>query len=156
FERGQVPDVQSVADAMLTLLREFSRNRPVLVIVDDLQSMDPATLATVDCVIRGCQGCGLGVLAAYRAGAPLDRGGLTERELGPLTDAAATVLLEAGFPTLSTAARRRVLDVAHGNPLALLELPKVLDGVDGASDRRRLHRLTAPLSVRYSDWLDGL
>jgi DNA-binding CsgD family transcriptional regulator len=156
FDVGAAPDTQRVADAALALLRELSTARPVLVIIDDLQSVDPSTLATVHWMVRRCKGHGIGVLAAYRAGAPLDRRGLTERELGPLADASATVLLEDRFPALSTAARQRVLDVAHGNPLALLELPKMLDSADPASARRQLHPLTPPLSARYSDCLIGL
>ena len=77
FDVGPAPDTQRVADAALALLRELSTARPVLVIVDDLQSVDPSTLATVHWVVRRCKGHAIGVLAAYRAGAALDRRGLT-------------------------------------------------------------------------------
>ena len=130
FDTGTRPDAGLVADAALALLREISTARPVLLVVDDLQCVDPATLATIDRLIRGCTGHAIGVLAACRVGArlPFDRRVLRERELEPLAEPAATALLVDRFPTLASAARRRVLDIARGYPLALLELPKVMDG----------------------------
>ncbi len=152
FDTGARPDAGLVADAALALLREISTARPVLVVVDDLQCVDSATLETIDRLIRGCTGHAIGVLAAYRVGAglPFDRHVMKERELEPLAEHAATALLVDRFPTLASAARRRVLDIAHGYPLALLELPKVMDGAGPGPARRQLPPLTPPLSSRYS------
>jgi tetratricopeptide (TPR) repeat protein len=44
----------------------------------------------------------------------------------PLQDAAADTLLQRTFPALPGRVRRRILDEARGNPLALLELPAAL------------------------------
>ena len=158
FDTGTRPDAGLVADAALALLREISTARPVLVVVDDLQCVDPATLATIDRLIRGCTGHAIGVLAACRVGAglPFDRRVLRERELEPLAEPAATALLVDRFPTLASAARRRVLDIAHGYPLALLELPKVMDGAGPGSARRQLPPLTPALSSRYSGCVSAL
>jgi DNA-binding CsgD family transcriptional regulator len=158
FDMGPPPDTQLVAEAAVTLLRKISTSRPVLVIVDDLQYVDPASLATIEWLTRRAEAHGIGVLAAYRAGAslPFDRGGLAERELEPLTATASTALLSARFPRLSSAARRHVLRTACGVPLALLELPKVLAGADPASGGRQLPPLTPALSARCSDSVSAL
>ena len=158
FDTGARPDAGLVADAALALLREISTARPVLVVVDDLQCVDSATLETIDRLIRGCAGHAIGVLAAYRVGAglPFDRHVMKERELEPLAEHAAAALLADRFPTLASAVRRRVLDIAHGYPLALLELPKVMDGAGPGPARRQLPPLTPPLSSRYSGWIGAL
>jgi DNA-binding CsgD family transcriptional regulator len=158
FDTGTRPDAGLVADATLALLREISTTRPVLLVVDDLQCVDPATLVTIDRLIRGCTGHAIGVLGAYRVGArlPFDRRVLRERELEPLAEPAATELLADRFPTLASAARRRILDIARGYPLALLELPKVMNGAGRASARRQLPPLTPPLSSRYSGLVNAM
>jgi hypothetical protein len=53
---------------------------------------------------------------------PLARAGLTELRLGPLDPAAAAALLDTRA-VLDPVVRRRVLEEAAGNPLALVELP---------------------------------
>ena len=46
----------------------------------------------------------------------------------PLNDAAAADLMQVEFPEISPKVRRRLLNEAQGNPLALLELPSALNG----------------------------
>ena len=41
----------------------------------------------------------------------------------PLSEEAATELLTSRYPVMTARVRRRLLDTARGNPLALLELP---------------------------------
>jgi DNA-binding CsgD family transcriptional regulator len=158
FDMGRPPDPQLVADAALALLREISTARRVLLVVDDLQCVDRATLATIHWLIRHCRGHSIGLLATYRMGAslPFDRRGLRERELGRLAETAASALVGDRFPTLPSAAHRWVLDNARGNPLALLELPKVVDDADPASRRWQLPPLTPPLSARYTGCVKAL
>jgi hypothetical protein len=120
FDGGPRPDGQLVSDAALALLHQMSATRPVLLIVDDLHWLDAPTLATLQSLVSGCNGHTIGMLAAYRAGAtfPFDRRRLTEHELQPLDQTAATALLLQWYPKLTSAARRRVLANACGNPLA--------------------------------------
>jgi len=56
----------------------------------------------------------------------------------PLQEAAAETLLRRTFPALTGRVRRRILDDARGNPLALLELPAAL------GDLRHAQSLRAP------------
>jgi DNA-binding CsgD family transcriptional regulator len=64
-------------------------------------------------------------VATARAGE--DEGsGLRVYELGPLSEPSAEALLDSRYPELGLRSRRRLLDEAQGNPLALLELPVAL------------------------------
>ena len=77
-----------------------------------------------------------------------------EIELRGLDDEAAANLLDARFPKLSQRARQQVLELAAGNPLALVELPPVLEktplepGMDWLPLTSRLERAFA---VRMRD-----
>ena len=75
-----------------------------------------------------CRGSRIGFLAASRneEGSFFDRSGLPEHELRPLRAEEAEALLRARFPDLAPRVRRRVLEEAAGNPLAILELPAAL------------------------------
>ncbi|MEY9963912.1 DNA-binding CsgD family transcriptional regulator [Streptacidiphilus sp. MAP12-16] len=113
--------------AVLTLLAELAEDRPLLCLVDDAQWLDRASAEALLLAARRLQAEGVVLLLAAREGegswaAP----GLPELRLGALAEAAATALLAASATTLTPSARRRVLAEAHGNPLALSELPAAL------------------------------
>lgn len=117
-----------VSSAVLALLHTAARERPVLLVVDDLQWLDRSSARVLGFVARRARGSRIGFLAAARTQTDslLLSAGLRLLDLGPLDDAAATALLRTRYPALVSAVRRRVLTVAQGNPLALLELPAAL------------------------------
>ncbi|MET9353151.1 AAA family ATPase [Streptomyces sp. NPDC006617] len=118
----------AVYGATLALLRRAARSRPVLLIVDDLQWVDRASLATLAFVARRLAGSRVGLLAAPRPGFEgfFERAGLPEVTILPLDDRAAAGLVRTRFPLLGAREVQRVLAQAQGNPLALLELPATL------------------------------
>ncbi|MET8277195.1 LuxR family transcriptional regulator, partial [Streptomyces sp. NPDC005096] len=61
----------------------------------------------------------------------IDRGAVPTYWLQPLDEESADHLVSTRYPDLVAGARRRLLAVAHGNPLALLELPSALPTVHG-------------------------
>ena len=61
-----------------------------------------------------------------------DRSGLPVYEVLPLSEAAAAELVVDRFPALAPRVRQRLLAEAQGNPLALLELPVALSGLQRA------------------------
>ena len=128
FGAGPPPDWLLVSNAVLVLLQRAAARAPLLLIVDDLPWIDRASAGVLSFVARRLAGRGAGLLVACRTGADsyFDRAGLPEYELMPLDDTAATELVAARFPGLDPLVRRRVLGVAQGNPLALLELPEAL------------------------------
>jgi DNA-binding CsgD family transcriptional regulator len=128
FGAGPAPDRLLVSNAALALLRHVAARVPLLLIVDDLPWIDRASADVLGFAARRLVGSRAGLLVACRTGAQsyFDRAGLPEYELTPLADEAAAQLVTARFPGLDPLVRSRVLDVAQGNPLALLELPRAL------------------------------
>ena len=141
LEDGPAPDRLLVSLAVLGLLEEAASRRRLLLVVDDAQWLDQSTLDVLTFVARRLTNAPLMMLCAARTDLdgstpPLD--GLPRLSLGPLPrDQAAELLAE----TLTTAARdldayarRRVLEQADGNPLAVIELAATLGeyGTDAA------------------------
>ena len=69
----------------------------------------------------------------------------------PLTTEAATRLIEARSPGMAAHARQGLLDLAQGNPLALLELPSTVTGQDVARDRSDVVPLSERLQAIFTD-----
>jgi DNA-binding CsgD family transcriptional regulator len=88
----------------------------------------------------------------------VDNAGLPELCLGGLDDEAAGDLVDASAADLTPGLRRRVLQIAAGNPLALLELPAALRLDDARIDG--LSPGTVPLTSRlertFAGQLSGL
>jgi hypothetical protein len=130
-----------LSNAVLALLVQASGAGPVLVVVDDLPWLDRASAVVLGVVARRLAGSRVGFLAVSRSGEDgfFDRGGLPVYEVLPLSEAAAAELAGDRFPMLAPRVRQRLLAGAQGNPLALLELPVPLCGVQRAG--------TGPLPV---------
>jgi DNA-binding CsgD family transcriptional regulator len=123
---GPVPDRFLVGLAALSLLAEAAADRPLLCIVDDEQWLDRASAQVMAFVARrlGAESVGLAfgtrVLSAELANLPqLKVEGLAKTDARALLDSVLTAKVD-----------ERVLDQivaeAHGNPLALVELPREL------------------------------
>ena len=122
---GPPPARLLVASAVLALLQQAARDEPLLVIIDDLPWIDRASALVLGMVARRLAGLPVALVAACRTGEPnfVDRGALPELRVEPLSEEAATELLTSRYPVMTARVRRRLLDTARGNPLALLELP---------------------------------
>ena len=124
FGGSPAPDRLLVCNAALTLVRNVSELRPLLIIVDDLHWLDRASAPVLGFLARRLAGTAAGFLAALRTDAEgfFERTGLAELELRPLDEVTAGRLMNSRYPTISARTRRRVLAQARGNPLAVLEL----------------------------------
>ncbi|MEV5150257.1 AAA family ATPase [Streptomyces sp. NPDC052727] len=114
--------------AALELLSESAARRPVLAVVDDLQWADPSSREVIDFVSRRLAAEPVVLMVSTREAPPHSPSGDVERgrvhlPLAPLDRADAGELLTRHAPALSADDRLRVLGLAQGNPLALLELP---------------------------------
>jgi DNA-binding CsgD family transcriptional regulator len=143
-----ISDLFLVALAALELLSEVAGSSPVVLIADDAQWLDRSSADVLTFVARRVEWDPIVVLASVRDGhdGPLVAAGLPEMRLGGLADRAAQDLLDARFPVLWPAVRKRLLAEAEGNPLALLELPTALSSsVRGGEAALPRH---LPLTVR--------
>lgn len=120
------PDLFLIALAALDLLADAAADSPLLLIVEDAHWLDADTAEVLSFVARRVEMEPIAALFAVRDGhpTPLDEAGLLELRLEPLGADDSASLLDAHAPGLAPDVRRTLLDVAAGNPLALLELPR--------------------------------
>ncbi|GGN95204.1 LuxR family transcriptional regulator [Streptomyces albiflavescens] len=128
FESGAPPEQLMVSNAVLLLLQKVAAGDPLVLLIDDLPWLDRASAAVLGFVARRAAGIRVSFLATSRSDAHSlhDSGVLPTYWLQPLDEGSADHLVAARFPDLAAGARRSLLSVAHGNPLALLELPSAL------------------------------
>ena len=122
---GPPPAPLLVATAVLALLQQAAKEQPLLLIIDDLPWLDRASALVLGMVARRLSALPVALIAACRTGEPnfFDQGNLPVAHVEPLSEEAATELLASRYPVMTARVRRRLLDTARGNPLALLELP---------------------------------
>lgn len=122
------PDLYMVAMAALQLLGEIAAQRPTVLIIDDLQWLDPASADVLTFLARRISSDAVAVLCATRStnAHPMPGAGLPDLVVDPLDEQTATTLLAAQAPSLPPVVRQRLLAQAAGNPLALIELPRAL------------------------------
>ena len=126
---GPVPDRFMVGLAVLSLLSETARERPLICIVDDQQWLDRASAQALGFAARRMAADPVGLVFAARVPGE-DLAGLPELMVEGLAEDDAAALLESVLTGLAgpldTRVRDRIIADTHGNPLALLELPRGL------------------------------
>jgi len=123
---GAAPDRFLVGLATLTLFAEVADEQPLACIVDDAQWLDHASAQILGFVARRLLAERIAVVCAARAGVGDDvLAGLPVLPVPLLGDSDARALLLANVPgPLDAAVCAQIVTESHGNPLALLELPR--------------------------------
>lgn len=123
---GPAPDRFLVGLATLTLVAEVAEEQPLVCIVDDAQWLDQASAQVIGFVARRLFAERVAVVCAVRSGIGDNvLAGLPELSIGGLDDAdARTLLMDHVSGPLDTAICDQIIAESHGNPLALLELPR--------------------------------
>ena len=123
---GPAPNPFLVGLAALGLLSEAAEERPLLCVVDDAQWLDRASARALGFVARRLLAERIAlVFAARELGDAL--AGFPELHVGPLGHRDAHALLASALPArLDERVLERIIVETHGNPLALLELPRGL------------------------------
>jgi DNA-binding NarL/FixJ family response regulator len=162
FGPGPTPAPLLIGKAAVALLTTVAKETPLLLIVDDVQWVDRSSAVVLGFIARRVRQSPLGVLAASRTGTEsfLDRRGLSEVTVQPLSRDAGARLLDMCSPGMPAEARHRLLDLAQGNPLALVELPATMTGFaaedPGQSDPVPLsERLQALFALRIAGLPDA-
>src|SRR5579862_9004735 len=123
---GPAPDRFLVGLAVLGLLSETAAERPLVCVVDDQQWLDHASAQALGFAARRLAADPVGLVFAARVPGP-DVAGLPELVVEGLAEDDARDLLESVLTgPLDARVRDRIIADAHGNPLALLELPRGL------------------------------
>lgn len=121
---GAAPDRFLVGLGVLSLFASVAEQRPLLCVVDDAQWLDQASALTLAFVARRLLAEPVGIVFSARVpGAELEQ--LPELEVRGLQNGDARALLSSAVQfRLDERVRDRVIAETHGNPLALLELPR--------------------------------
>jgi DNA-binding CsgD family transcriptional regulator len=126
---GSRPDHFLVGLAVLTLLSNAAATPPLVCLVDDAQWLDRSSSQVLSFVTRRLEAEGVLIVFAQRdSEGSEDLAGLPELRLQRLSYADARELFDATNPgVFDGRVRDRIIAETHGNPLALLELPRALD-----------------------------
>src|SRR5258708_4135254 len=124
---GRPPDRFLLGVAALSLLSEAARERPVACLIDDVQWLDQASRETLLFAARRLVAESVAMIFAIRdSPRATELGGLPEMVVAGLAEGDARELLASVLPgAMDQQVLDRILAEAHGNPLALLELPRV-------------------------------
>jgi DNA-binding CsgD family transcriptional regulator len=123
---GPPPDRFLVGLAVLGLLSEAAGERPLIGVVDDHQWLDRASAQALGFAARRLAADPVGLVFAARVPGQ-DVAGLPELAVGGLADRDARALLASVLPgPLDARVRDQIIADTHGNPLALLQLPRGL------------------------------
>jgi DNA-binding CsgD family transcriptional regulator len=155
-ESDSPPDLFSVAMAALDLIAEAAARKPVLILADDVHRIDPPSQQALAFVGRRISSDRVVLLATHRDG---EEGSLADPafasiDLAPLDHTSAVEILDRAANELDMRTRTLILEVASGNPLALLELPRTLTAADDVIDTDRLPlttRLEQSFAARIGD-----
>jgi DNA-binding CsgD family transcriptional regulator len=123
---GPAPDPFLVGLGTLGLLSEVAAEQPLVCLVDDEQWFDRASAQVLGFVARRLVAESVGMVFGVRT--PSDElAGLGELRVEGLQEADAQALLDSALSgPLDTRVRDQIIAETHGNPLALLELPRGL------------------------------
>ena len=123
--RARPVDRYAVYAGALDVLTAAAEETPILVVVDDAHLLDDASGDAIPFIARRLWIDGIALVVATESDAELPDA--EELRLGGLDPAHARSLLFARFGTeLAPAVVERIVDAAHGNPLALLEIARGL------------------------------
>ena len=129
---GNPPDPFLISLATLSLLSAVAEDRPLLCVVDDAQWLDDASAQILAFVARRLVAESIAMVFAVREPAASRHfDGLPQLRMEGLDEDAAQALLSRAIPgRIDAGVRDRIVAEARGNPLALLELPRGMSGVD--------------------------
>ncbi len=135
---GQAPDRFLVGLAVLNLMAAAAEAQPLLVLIDDAQWLDRASLETFGFVARRLEAEAVGLVFGLRdpvSHPELD--GLPTLTVTGLGNKDAHTLLTTAVPgRMDQQVRDRIIAESRGVPLALLELPRGLSQVELAGGYR--------------------
>jgi DNA-binding CsgD family transcriptional regulator len=129
---GDVPERFLVGLAVLSLLSAAAEERPLLCLVEDAQWLDAASGMILGFVARRLLAESVAIVLTVREpNTRRDFEGLPDLLLHGLADVDARALLMRAIPgRLDDRVRDRIVAETHGNPLALLDLPRSVSAAE--------------------------
>ena len=133
---GPPVDRFAVGAAVLSLLAAGGECNSTLVVVDDAQWIDASSADALLFAARRMRREGVALLVTTRPGGTFDgeRTDLPRLRIGGLDQRSARTLLAATHGQLPSEVVSTVVDGTHGNPLALIEVPRLLSDAQLAGE----------------------
>jgi DNA-binding CsgD family transcriptional regulator len=152
------PDLFLIGLAALGLVADRAAETPLLFAVEDGHWLDRPSSEVLKFVARRVESDPVLLLFAVREGvsSPFDDADLPELHVAGLDQWASNALLDLGAATLPADVRRRILDEAEGNPLALIELPVAAAQLGAQAARSDPLPLTDRLEQAFTSRLTSL
>ncbi|GAA3680850.1 LuxR family transcriptional regulator [Lentzea roselyniae] len=151
---GSAPDRFLVGLAVLSLLADAAVDQPLVCVVDDAQWLDRMSAQMLAFVARRVFAEGVALVFAVRTQTCDDQfTGLRELEVRSLPDGDARALLNSMLlGRVDAHVRERIIAEARGNPLALLELPRVMTAAElaGGFARPDARPLTSQIEQTFA------
>jgi len=116
----------AIGAALLSLLSLLAEQAAVFVVIDDVQWIDTASIEAIVFAARRLRGERIAALLAGRVGTPLDAAALDRLTLTGLSVNASRALLATAHGEVAPPVAQRLAATTGGNPLALLEVPRLL------------------------------
>ncbi len=148
----------AVCAATLRLLSVAASSAPVVLLIDDAQWLDSASLEALVFAARRIAGEPIGIVFAVREGVPsaVDEAGLPELTVLPLAaEDTSRLARELLGSSLAEAQVQRVQEVTGGFPLALVELGRLDDAVADLSTPLPVSRLVERAYARDVERCDA-
>ena len=126
---GEPPERLAICAGVLGLLAAAaSEAGPILAIVDDAHLLDRASADAIAFAARRFRDERIAMLLAIRDGetSSFTSEGIADLQVDRLDDREAALLLDGRNTPVTIESRARVLALAQGNPLAILELPDIV------------------------------
>ncbi len=147
---GGTPEALTLRRDVHQWLLGLAHDAPLLVVVDDVQWVDPTSWLVLAFVANRVAQSQVSFLFASRAGtAPAGLEDTPVVHLTALRPQDAAELLDSARPTLDPLVRASIVDRAAGNPLALLELGRDPGGA-ASSDATALHTVPASIEAAFA------
>jgi DNA-binding CsgD family transcriptional regulator len=129
---GRAPDRLLVGLAVLSLLADLADEQPLACLIDDAQWIDQSSLQALAFAARRLLAERVVMVFAVRAsGDAAALAGLPDLAVGSLGDPDARVLLSSAVHgRLDASVEDRIVAETHGNPLAILQVPRWLSPAD--------------------------
>jgi DNA-binding CsgD family transcriptional regulator len=137
---------QAVSAGTLSVLAAVAEREPLLVLVDDLQWLDPASADAILFAARRLADNPVALLFGLRDEGTDMETGLEEIDLAGLDPSSAAALVTQVRPDVVPHVAGSLFEATRGNPLALVELPQLLDEGQAAGESP----LPAPLPTAAS------
>lgn len=131
-DEATAPDIFLVGLAILGLLTASAASKPILLVADDVQWLDQPSRDVLAFIARRLSSDPIVLLMATRNTSEdaLAYPSVPRHQLSRLDASTSERLLAAEAPDLPRELRLRFLDLAAGNPLALVELPRAGHGAE--------------------------